>query len=64
MVPVGLAPPLRVALSWIRAPTAAVVGEAVVRMPGVVGWMTTASAPHALATGALFTSPLYLAIQL
>ena len=68
MVPVGLDPPERVAVSEI-APPSVTGGEAAVTMAGLalVGVVTVTlslAAPQALVTGPLLASPLYAAIQL
>jgi hypothetical protein len=59
-VPVGLEPPLTVAVSATVAPSVIVVGLAVVAIVGVDLFTVTVSfaAPQVPATAALFASPL------
>ena len=57
-VPVGLYPPLTVALSAIEVPTVAVAGCWVVLIAGVAGVMVTGSAAVPLLTVSLLLSPL------
>ena len=56
-VPVGLNPPLTVAVSEIDVPTGP-PGEGVVVMVGVAWVMVTGSAPQAELTAVLLASPL------
>ena len=57
-VPVGLYPPLTVALSAIELPTVAVAGCWLVLIVGLAGVMVTGSAAVPLLTEALLLSPL------
>jgi hypothetical protein len=64
-VPVGLEPPLTVAVSATVAPSVIVVGLAVVAIAGVALFTVTVSfaSPQTPALPALFVSPLYVAIH-
>src|SRR6516165_2867819 len=57
-VPVGLYPPVTVAVSAMAVPTTAVVCTWVVVIDGVAGVMLTGSALAVLVTGLLLLSPL------
>ena len=57
-VPVGLYPPLTVALSAIEVPTMAMAGCWLVLIVGLAGVMVTGSAAVPLVTALLLLSPL------
>ena len=57
-VPVGLNPPLTVAVSAIELPTVAVAGVWLVVIAGVAGLIVTGSAAVPLLTELLLLSPL------
>ena len=57
-VPVGLYPPLTVALSAIEVPTVALAGCWLVLIVGLAGLMVTGSAAVPLVTESLLLSPL------
>ncbi len=57
-VPVGLSPPLTVALSAMEVPTVALAGCWLVLMVGVAALMTTGSEAVPLLTALLLLSPL------
>src|SRR2546422_11628598 len=62
MLPVGLVPPVRCAISAIEPPAVAVVGEALVVIPGEALLTTTCSFASLQEVGPaplLFASPLY-----
>ncbi len=62
-MPVGLYPPLTVALSAIDVPTVALAGCWLVVIVGLACVMLTGSEAAGLLTDLLFASPLYVASQ-